>query len=232
MTYETTEITHDLYKDIHKALRAELFGLTVAAGSTDPSDDATRHGLAERVAGAVRLLVDHAEHEDEHVQGSIERVLPRLAHRIADDHVALDARMLELGSLANAAADARSGETARRRLHVVYLELASFTSAYLAHQDIEERVVMPALCQAMPVNDLLAIHHAIVSSIPPAAMADGLALMLPAMNVEDRVELLGGMQQGAPPEVFAGVVGLAQSVLPAADHAALASRLGLVGTGG
>jgi hypothetical protein len=51
--------------------------------------------------------------------------------------------------------------------------------------------------------------------------------MLPVMNVEDRSELLGGMQTGAPAEVFAGVWSLAGSVLPAEDSAALAGRLGL-----
>ena len=51
--------------------------------------------------------------------------------------------------------------------------------------------------------------------------------MLPAMNVEDRVELLGGVQAGAPPEVFAGMMGLAQSVISAADYAQVATRLGV-----
>ena len=51
--------------------------------------------------------------------------------------------------------------------------------------------------------------------------------MIPAMNVDDRAELLGGMQAGAPPEVFAGVWSLVGSVLEPADHAALARRLDL-----
>ena len=58
-------------------------------------------------------------------------------------------------------------------------------------------------------------------------MATSLALMLPAMNIDDRTELLGGMQAGAPAEVFAGVWGLAGSVLAPADHRALGARLGL-----
>ena len=58
-------------------------------------------------------------------------------------------------------------------------------------------------------------------------MAQSLALMLPAMNIDDRTEMLGGMQAGAPAEVFDGVWGLAGSVLAPADHAALAARLGL-----
>jgi hypothetical protein len=51
--------------------------------------------------------------------------------------------------------------------------------------------------------------------------------MLPAMNIENRLELLGGMRASAPAEAFEGVWGLAGAVLDPADHAALARRLGL-----
>jgi len=220
-------VTFDLYKDIHKAIRAELFDVTRTAGTTDPGADDDRVALAERVARLVRLLVSHAEHEDAHMQDLIVRHVPLLGQRVEAEHVALDARMLGLGTLANAAADARTGAPARGRLHDLYLELASFTSAYLDHIDMEERQIMPALCSVMPVPALLDVHQAIVGSIPPPEMAESLALMLPAQNVDDRTELLGGMQAGAPPEVFAGVVGLARSVLAARDFDAVATRLGV-----
>ena len=58
-------------------------------------------------------------------------------------------------------------------------------------------------------------------------MAKSLAVMLPAMNVDDRTELLGGMQEGAPPEVFAGLWSLARSGLTAEEAAPVAGRLGL-----
>ena len=58
-------------------------------------------------------------------------------------------------------------------------------------------------------------------------MAKSLALMLPAMNVDGRSELLGGMQAGAPAEVFAGVWSLAGSVLEPTDLAAVARRIGI-----
>ncbi len=38
------------------------------------------------------------------------------------------------------------------------------------------------------------------------------------MNIDDRAEMLGGRQQHAPAEIFAGVWGLAGSVLPSADY--------------
>jgi len=221
-------MTFDLYKDIHKAIRFELFGVTIAAGALDPSSDGTeREALASRVGSLVSLLVSHAEHEDEHMQALVERHVPALAHRVEQEHVVLDARMLDLGSLADAAASARAGAAARERLHDLYLELGSFTSAYLAHIDVEERQIMPALAAAVPVPELVAVHEAIVGSIPPPEMAQTLALMLPAQNLDDRAELLGGMQAGAPAEVFAGIVGLASTVLGNADFAALAGRLGL-----
>lgn len=229
MTTNTSDIivTFDLYRDIHKAIRAELFGVTLRAGELDPSNDSGRVQLAEHVAAIGQLLVGHAEHEDEHVQPHIVRHVPRLAHQIESDHAAIDARLPQLASLANAAADARAGEAARRRLHALYLELAAFSSTYLAHQDLEERLVMPALCEAMSVPELVAVNQALVGSIPPDEMARGMALMLPAMNVDDRTELLGGMQAGAPPEVFAGVVGLARSVLVPDDFEELSTRLGI-----
>ena len=76
---------------------------------------------------------------------------------------------------------------------------------------------------------VVGIHQAILAAIPPQEMAKSLALMLPAMNVDGRSELLGGMRAGAPAEVFEGVWSLAGSVLEPADLAAVASRIGFEG---
>jgi len=216
----------DLYRDVHKAIRSELFAATVEAGRIDPADRSGRRALGHRVDDIVEFLVSHAEHEDTSVQPALEVHMPQLAERIERDHVGLEARMVDLRELARVAID---GEpiTQRTGAHHLYLQLASFTSAYLEHQDLEERIVMPDLDAAIGVDAVAEIHGAIIASIPPDVMAQSLALMLPAMNVDDRTELLGGMQAGAPAEVFAGVWGLADSVLPPADLAALATRLGL-----
>ena len=105
-------------------------------------------------------------------------------------------------------------------------QLASFTSAYLAHQDLEERVVMPALEMAVGVERLLDIHAAIVGPMPPDQMARSVALMLPAMNIDDRTEFFVGMAASAPIEAVDGMWGLAGTVLAPADLDALARRIG------
>jgi len=214
----------DLYRDIHKGIRSELFGVTLEAGRLDPSVRARRVDLAGRIRSAVDLLASHADHEDRAVQPAIEQHLPAYAETIATEHVAIEARMDTLVAMAVDAVDAVDGHAA---IHRLYLELASFTANYLQHQDFEERVVMPALDVAIGVPAVAEIHGAIIGSIPPDEMAQSLALMIPAMNVDNRAELLGGMKANAPAEVFEGVWGLTNSVLSDTDVRALAARLGI-----
>ena len=42
-------VVHDLYRDIHKGIRAELFAVTETAGALDPASDADRAALAAHV---------------------------------------------------------------------------------------------------------------------------------------------------------------------------------------
>ena len=117
----------DLYRDIHKGIRAELFGAAVQAGATDPSDRTARLELAARVDGLVGTLASHAEHEDRAVQPAIEVHVPAVAERIVTDHHVLDARIQDLHELSLTVADT-CGPAARTAAHELYLELASFTS--------------------------------------------------------------------------------------------------------
>src|SRR4051812_25065890 len=90
----TATVTIDLYRDIHKGIRAELFAVTGAAGSVDPADRVARVALAERVTNLTDILVGHAKHEDAHIQPLLEIHLPDLAAKVETDHVELEARMV------------------------------------------------------------------------------------------------------------------------------------------
>lgn len=226
LTAATAPVTLCLYRGIHKAIRAELFAVTSEAGCLDPSQGMGRSALASHVTDVVDLLESHSEHEDAGIQPALEVHLPDLAARIESDHRTIDARLGDLRGLAEEAA-ALAATDPGTRVHRLYLALASFTGHYLAHQDVEERVVMPALEAEVGVEAVVAMHQAILASIPPDEMASSLALMIPAMNIDDRAGLLGGMRAEAPAEVFEGVWGLAGSVLDPADLRALASRLGI-----
>ena len=217
---------YDFYKDVHKGIRSSLFRTTTAAGSVDPSDGAARTEVVGQVRAIAHLLDSHADHENTFIVPALELHAPELADVIHVVHPQLDRRVEDLRGLA-AEVEVTGGTRARAAVHSLYLELASFTSAYLEHQDFEERTCMYALADAMSVDDLAGIEGAIIASIPPDEMASSLSVMLPAMNVDDRVEMFTGMRAGAPPEVFAGVCALAESVLTAEAWKATAARLGL-----
>jgi hypothetical protein len=223
-TYDFDLVAFDLYRDIHKGIRAELFDVTLASGRIDPSCRADRAALAGHVLSVGQVLEMHAHHEDVNLEPVLLEHAPSLAEQIDRDHHVLDARFGFVTELAQSTVDAAAADQ-RRLMHLLYLELSGFTSAYLAHQSVEERVVMPALERAVGVDAVVGLHVSIVSAIAPEQMARSLAFMLPAMNIDDRTELLTGMKKTAPKEAFEAVTGLAKSVLEPTDFAALAARL-------
>ena len=102
--------------------------------------------------------MSHAEHEDTHMQPALEQHLPALAEQIGDEHHRIEARLLELGARADELA-AVAGDQ-RWHAHAFYVDLAAFTSSYLAHQDLEERMVMPALEDAIGPEACFAMNQA------------------------------------------------------------------------
>ena len=96
----------------------------------------------------------HAEHEDAAIQPVLEARLPDLAERVEVDHLTLESRMDDLVEMATEAASLTVADPGPK-VHRIYLALASFTSDYLQHQDVEERVIMPALEAAVGFPEVL-----------------------------------------------------------------------------
>jgi hypothetical protein len=108
----------------------------------------------------------------------------------------------------------------------LHLDLSRLTSEYLAHQLVEETRVMPALRAAVPTDELLALDMEIRLTIAPQEMVGFMVHMLPAMNVDERVDMLQGMAM-APPEVFDVFRTAARVILPTDEWQPIATRLGL-----
>ena len=211
-------------RDIHKGIRAALFAVTAAAGQVDPADDFEVAALGSEIVDVAKLLADHAHHEDEHFDPS---TLPAdLGERIEREHGLLDVRVTWLLELAGEARSATPGDR-RMAIHELYIEMASFTAAYLAHQDFEERIVVPALFDRIGADEVRAVHTRIIAGMTPEQLTRGAVAMLPALNIEDRFEMLAGMRAEMPSNAFAGMWSLTASVLAPQDTAAVAARLGL-----
>ena len=215
----------DFYRQIHKGIRQALFDVTAQAGRLDVADiDAVDAYLAgqERLMALLHL---HHHSEDTFVQPLVVADAPALAEIIAADHG--DGRGwhgVPRGARPPAGQRVRGGRPAAAVN--LYLDLSRFTSAYLAHQLVEETQVMPALRAVLPTDELVAAEMAVRAAASPAELALAVSYMLPAMNVEERTEMLAGMSM-APPEVFAGFRAVAEACLSPADWAQVAGRIGL-----
>ena len=215
----------DLYREIHKGIRFALFHAILHSGRVDGTDGDDIDALLSRCTDLVELLELHHHHEDVFVQPFIVRAAPDLAVAVDAQHAEVEAGMIALRRIGERLATAAAPDRPIVA-HELYLYLCRFTALYLDHQAVEETEVMPALLAAVPAAELNDMHATLRQSIPPDVMADCMSVMLPAMNIEERVEMLAGMSM-APPPVWAILRRAAKAALSADDFAIVAARIGM-----
>lgn len=215
----------DVYREIHKAMRYALFGVTAQAAATHAADDAAVAALVEEWQRVKFVLDGHHGHEDEFCDPLVRRHAAALRDALEAGHQEADAGLAALDAsaraLAAAPADARGP-----LVHALHLDLADFTALYLRHLRFEESQVMPALNRAMSDTELEALTNAIRGSVPPPDMCVFIRYMAPAMNFEERLDMLGGMHRFAPPEIFEMFRAAAHDALAPADYRAVADAAG------
>jgi hypothetical protein len=154
----------DLFTLPHKALRA-FFGTTATAvGSFDAAEVADGSALALRVHELVGEVLSHGEHEDEFVLPLLRRHLPHLDLRMTDEHRRLVA---ELDAL-RLTIDVFEREPAPAQQLDLYRHLRRVEAANLAHLDLEETIVMPALWAVTTAEDLAAVLTDFTEAHPDA----------------------------------------------------------------
>lgn len=218
-------LPHDMYREIHKGIRYAMFHTSMQAGSVDVGDADQVEDLLARCTDLIDILDLHHHHEDNFIKPILALIAPDLSATVEAQHGTVDEGIDQLRRLGRRLATA-SHLTRGNVAHRLYLDLTRFTAVYLDHQLFEETVVMPTLCASVPLADLEATHMTLLQSIPLDVLVDTMGVMLPAMNVGERADMLGGMSL-APAEVFAVIRRAAESILTTAQFAEVADRIGL-----
>ncbi|MEE2730688.1 MAG: hemerythrin domain-containing protein [Pseudomonadota bacterium] len=217
---------YDIYRLIHKGIRSYLTETLLAVGRMDPHDA----GACQRTLHQLQQLLDfcskHLQHENQFVHPAMERVQPGCAQAMYEHHQHHTDMISSLGqaaiSLASAAQEQRDSLAAD-----LYRNLALFVADNLTHMHEEETVNNAILWQGYTDDEILAIEHALVSSLTPEENAATLQWILPSINHPERYGFLTGMRLGAPEAVFNGALGIAQGQLPATDWERLQQALHL-----
>lgn len=212
----------DLYGTVHKGLRARLFDLCVELARCDFTNRSERAIALEAYRRAAGFLREHHEHEERFIDPLIRTLAPEILATVTQQHVLADAALAELDVLSAAI----EGANASAQGSAMLARYLSFLVDYLQHMQQEETVVLPALWQRYPDSELAMVRGQLQASIPPPRFGEWMEIMLPAMNTDERVGMLGGMKAHAPPHVFDAVAAVAARVLGTASWDALQARLG------
>jgi hypothetical protein len=223
---EAAPVPYDFFREVHKGLRFTLFDVTAFVGAAACDDEIVRAEIADRVHALVALLHSHHGHEDGFIKPLLDTHAPDLGAIVDAGHEEIDHDLAEIELRVDRLCSGDDVDGIAAGLDL-YRYLASFASKYLAHMEFEEGFVMGALRDAMSIGELFEVDMALRAAVPPPTMCAFIAVMLPAMNLEERTNMLGGMKAGAPPEIFELFRAAAEAALTPSDYGIVAARLGL-----
>lgn len=216
----------DMYRPIHKALRAFLSDTLVVVGRMDTDDDNDVALALDQARGLLAMLKIHLEDENRFVHTAMEARRPGSSRHTTHDHVEHECALADLGNLIDSVSRSASTERASAAL-ALYRRLALFVAENFEHMNVEERDNTAVLWAEYTDEELMAIEASIVASVPPAARAAATRWMMQGLNHAERVGMLLGVRRSAPTEAFEGMLAVARGNLSPRDWAKLASALQL-----
>jgi hypothetical protein len=217
--------TIDPYALIHKALRHQLTATLDGLARTDWSDPEATAASLDDLEVTLVTQEQHAHHEDAFYHPLLEERAPGCTQKFGQAHVALEARIGDIRTAADALR--ASSEPSPADAHALYLRYGQVFGLFLSHFDDEEIELHPLFRALCTDDDLRGLERQVVAANPPDAFATILPHFLAALGPGELIGWLGGLQAGMPPEVFGGVCATAAEVLDAPRWAAVSGALGI-----
>lgn len=212
----TTRI--DLYATVHAGIRVVLYDAASTVGRAEFADPEEATGAVAAVRRALGFLDEHTAHEDAVILPELHRVAPELHADLEAEHARVLGLQREIEGFA--ALVERAGEPERVAAGARLRDrLPRLVAEHLRHMAREETEANRALWANRTDAELQALHDRIVGAIPPARMAEWLAIILPAAPLSQRAALVGGLRSAAPPHVFDALVEPARAAMGAARWA-------------
>ncbi|MDM0081102.1 hemerythrin domain-containing protein [Variovorax sp. J31P179] len=216
----------DMYAGIHKALRALMADTLLAVGRMDSEDALERAQVTQRVLELLDFCRSHLQHENDFIHPALEARAPGASGKIAHEH---EEHVHAIVALAEQTTALLQCEPAGRPAAALalYRALSLFIAHNFEHMHVEETAHNAVLWARYTDAELIAIHDALVASIPPDEMMYVLRWMVPFMNPIERAAMLGDMRAHAPAPAFAAALEVVRPHLSEREWAKLGQSLGL-----
>ncbi|MES2936976.1 MAG: hypothetical protein V4864_04795 [Pseudomonadota bacterium] len=215
----------DMYGGIHKALRALMADTLLAVGRMDCEDNLELAQTTERVMRLLDICAGHLKHENDFIHAAIEARAPGASDRIGHEHAE---HLRHIAQLGDTVAALRAAPADRAPLaKALYAELSLFIAENFQHMHVEETAHNAVLWARYTDAELVAIHDALVASIPPEEMMFTVRWLVPCMNPAERLGLLSDIRGKAPAPAFEAMLNVVRPHLGEGEWAKLARGLGL-----
>ena len=218
----------DIYRLVHKALRACMSETLAAVGRMDPEDEAERNAALTQVREMLVFCRGHLQKEDAYVHPVMEARAPGSSERTAGEHGDHAHWFDDLDAAAASVESAQRGATALAAA-ALYRRLALFVGENFVHMDREETENNQVLWRTHSDAELVAIERAIIASLSPQEKAFTGRWMLPALSPAERADVLSAMRQSLPTDAFAGILAMLRPQLSATNWWKLSVALGATG---
>jgi hypothetical protein len=216
----------DLYANIHKGQRSRFFRIAVQAGTIDYADQNALDRLYDELNSFRDHMRLHADAEEKYIHPMLSERVPGGARKLEEDHRIINQRFNDLVTHFDGTR-AQPADIKKRRELILefYRAWNRFLSYYFLHINKEEEQVTPLLWKLCKNEELAATFKTIMASQKPDELRDSFAMMLPAMNLYERVEMIGAGRGSMPPEAFQGFLKLTERLLSPEEWTALKSKL-------
>lgn len=206
----------DIYRQIHKALRAYLTDTLLTIGRMDLASSSDLHAGLTQLRELLDFCEKHLQHENEFIHPALQARRPGSADSMYAHHQHHEQMIEELRAGVDQLLAVHHHEREQYGAQL-YRKLALFVADNLAHMHDEETLNNRILWECYSDAEIHAIHDAILQVIPPQENAMVMQWMLPSLNHQERHELLSGMRREAPQPVFEGTLEIARQHLPRSE---------------
>jgi hypothetical protein len=218
----------DVYTDMHKGQRGRFSEIMMKAGTMDYDDIASIDNLYHDLIALKEHVFLHASLEEKFIHPLLSERVPGGARKLEEDHHTMHQQFEDVaGQLDRTRANSIESEMRGRLVLEFYRAWNRFTSFYFMHINEEEENVQPTLWKICTDKELAETFKAILASQNPEELKYDLQIMLPAMNIYERAEMINAGRANTPPQAFQGFLKLAEQLLSPDDWKALKPKIGI-----
>lgn len=203
----------DLFKTIHKALRAMFYDMAIRIQNTDFTNQQELDKLISDLNYLLKLLDSHSHHEDDCIFPLVKEADLDVLKEVESEHELYNHKIFELRAFIEKlenAIDYTDRNNYQNELNHLFTDFLAFT---LLHLIKEERIIMPYLIENYGDEELINVRVKIQSNVDKDEYAYWMKWMLPNISYSELTEMLEEVKKSAPDFVYQSMLNMSKGFL-------------------